>query len=68
MVSPQVGPLPANTGYTQTHTYANVGNYRVMLIAIDSASCNIRDTSYVNIRVGDLKANLLADIEKLESL
>ncbi len=61
----QVGPLPATTGYTQNHTYANVGNYRVMLIAIDSASCNIRDTSYVTIKVGDLKANLQADIVKL---
>jgi len=63
--TPQVGPLPANTGYTQTHTFTNVGNYRVMLIAIDSASCNIRDTSNVIIRVGDLKANLQADIVKL---
>jgi gliding motility-associated-like protein len=56
--TPSTGLLPANTGYTQPHTYNTVGNYRVMLIAIDSASCNIRDTSYINIRVGDLKANL----------
>jgi gliding motility-associated-like protein len=56
--SPQVGPLPATTGYTQTHTFTNVGTYRVMLIAIDPASCNVRDTSYVHIRVGDLKADL----------
>ncbi len=56
--TPLLGPLPASTGYTQTHTFVNVGNYRVMLIAIDPASCNIRDTSYVNIKVGDLKANL----------
>lgn len=56
--TPQLGPLPATTGYTQTHTFSNVGTYRVMLIAIDPASCNIRDTSYVNIKVGDLRANL----------
>lgn len=56
--TPQIGPLPAATGYTQTHTFANVGNYRVMLVAIDPASCNIRDTSYVNIKVGNLKADL----------
>lgn len=56
--TPQLGPLPANTGYTQTHTFSNVGTYRVMLIAIDPASCNIRDTSYVNIKVGDLRATL----------
>ena len=59
-----VGPLPAATGYTQTHTFNTVGTYRVMLIAIDPASCNIRDTSYINIRVGDLKANLAARLYK----
>jgi gliding motility-associated-like protein len=56
--SPQIGPVSATTGYTQTHTFANVGNYRVMLVAIDPASCNVRDTSYVTIKVGDLKADL----------
>ena len=56
--SPELGPLPGTTGYTQVHTFANVGTYRVRLIAIDSASCNITDTSYVTIKVGDLKANL----------
>jgi gliding motility-associated-like protein len=56
--SPQVGPLPAATGYTQTHTFNTVGTFRVMLIAIDPATCNVRDTSYINIRVGDLKADL----------
>jgi gliding motility-associated-like protein len=63
--SPQLGPLPAATGYMQTHTFANVGNYRVMLIAIDPASCNIRDTSYVNIKVGDLKADLALSFGKV---
>ncbi len=56
--TPRVGPLPAATGYTQNHTFLNVGTYRVMLIAIDPASCNVRDTTYLNIKVGDLKANL----------
>src|SRR5690606_23209922 len=47
--SPQIGPIPAtNNGYTQTHTYNNVGTFRVMLIAIDPASCNERDTTYMN--------------------
>ncbi|MGZ8553370.1 MAG: PKD domain-containing protein, partial [Chitinophagaceae bacterium] len=63
--SPQVGPLPAATGYMQTHTFANVGNYRVMLVAIDPASCNIRDTSYVNIKVGDLRADLALSFGKV---
>lgn len=39
-----------------SHTYTAVGTYRVMLVAIDSTTCNIRDTSYINIRVGASKA------------
>jgi gliding motility-associated-like protein len=58
------GPYRADTGYTRTHTFTSVGNYRVMLIAIDPASCNERDTSYINIRVGDLRANLAANYTK----
>ncbi|TCZ73755.1 PKD domain-containing protein [Flaviaesturariibacter aridisoli] len=38
------------------YTYNAVGSYRVRLIAVDPNSCNVRDTSYVNIRVGSLKA------------
>lgn len=60
-----IGPLPGSTGFTQSHTFNTVGTYRVMMIAIDPSSCNIRDTSYLNIRVGDLRANLAADIVKL---
>lgn len=55
---PDQGPFPAATGYTQTHTYNAVGTYRVMLVAIDSTTCNIRDTAYMNIRVGDLQAQV----------
>lgn len=54
--SPTIGPLPAATGFMQSHTYNAVGTYQVMLIAIDSTTCNIRDTSYTHIRVGDLQA------------
>jgi gliding motility-associated-like protein len=43
---------------TTTHTFNAVGTYRVMLVAIDSTTCNLRDTSYVNIKVSDLKAQL----------
>ena len=56
--SPTVGPLPAATGYTQTHTYNSVGFYQVMMIAIDSTTCNIRDTSYIHIRVSNLQATV----------
>jgi phosphoenolpyruvate carboxylase len=41
-----------------SHTYNSIGTYRVMLVAIDSTTCNLRDTSYLNIRVGDIKAQL----------
>src|SRR5690606_28030546 len=63
---PDVGPLPAATGYTQTHTYNNAGLYTVMLVAINPNTCNERDTSYLQIRVGDLKANLAINAVKLE--
>ncbi|OSZ77875.1 hypothetical protein CAP36_10355 [Chitinophagaceae bacterium IBVUCB2] len=41
-----------------SHTYTAVGTYPVMLVAIDPTTCNIRDSSFLNIRVGDLEANL----------
>ncbi|GAC1705724.1 MAG: hypothetical protein NVS9B7_12250 [Flavisolibacter sp.] len=40
------------------HIFNSIGLYRVRLIAIDSTSCNIYDTSYLNIKVGNLKALL----------
>ena len=52
--SPQIKTTVPNT----SHTFNNVGTYNVMLVAIDSATCNIRDTSYVHIRVGDIRANI----------
>jgi gliding motility-associated-like protein len=48
----------ATTEPKASHTYNAVGTYRVMLVAIDSSTCNIRDTSYLNIRVGDIKADI----------
>ncbi len=36
-----------------SHTYTKVGYYRLMLVSIDSATCNIADTAYTNVRVGD---------------
>lgn len=40
-------------------TYTTVGVYRVMLVAVDPNSCNLRDTSFMNIRAGDNRATLL---------
>lgn len=48
-----------------SHTYNAAGLYNVMLIAEDSTTCNIRDTAYINIRVGDLIASLDFDPVKL---
>jgi gliding motility-associated-like protein len=52
--SPQITTTVPST----SHTFNTVGTFRVMLVAIDSSTCNIRDTSYLNIRVGASKALL----------
>lgn len=43
---------------TSSHVYNAIGTYLVRLISIDSMTCNIADTSYKNIRVGNIKVNL----------
>ena len=35
-----------------SHTYNAVGSYTLMLISIDSATCNIADTAFVTVKVG----------------
>ena len=40
------------------HIYNSTGTFRVRLIAIDSTTCNISDTSYTTIKVGDNKVLL----------
>jgi len=39
-------------------TYTAVGLYTVMLVAIDPNTCNVRDSSFTRIRVGDLRATV----------
>jgi gliding motility-associated-like protein len=51
-------PRQTTTAPRNSHLYNNVGTYTVMLIAIDPTACNGRDTSYVNIRVGNIEAQL----------
>ncbi len=41
-----------------SHVYNTTGRFLVRLIAIDSATCNISDTAYTTIRVGNNKVNL----------
>ena len=47
------------------HTYTSLGTFRVRLIAIDSNSCNVADTGYLNIRVRADRAIIDFDIAKL---
>ncbi len=51
--------------FAVNHVYNNVGNFRVRLIAVDSSSCNIRDTAYTTIIVRTDRANLAMNITKL---
>lgn len=39
----------ATTSYVVEHTYPNPGTYTVMMVAIDSSTCNIADTSYRHV-------------------
>jgi gliding motility-associated-like protein len=52
------GTGDTTTTPNSSHVYTNTGLYRVMLVTIDSATCNISDTSYRFIKAGDNKANL----------
>jgi len=42
---------PTQEGITIAHQYADAGVYEVMLIGVDSASCNLADTAYAEITV-----------------
>ncbi len=44
-------PSVRTTTPTTNHVYSLIGTFKVMLVAIDSATCNIADTSYSYIRV-----------------
>ncbi len=59
--SPQVSTTNSNI----RHTYTTIGTYKVMLIGIDPNTCNVRDTSFLNIRVGDVQAMLAFNPIKL---
>jgi gliding motility-associated-like protein len=44
-------PDQTTTSLEVSHEFKAVGDYRVRLIAVDSTTCNIRDTGYVTIHV-----------------
>jgi gliding motility-associated-like protein len=43
------GPDTATTGYAVQHTYNSPGRYTIMMVAIDSNSCNVADTTYRHV-------------------
>ena len=53
------GSAPVTTlAPTVSHTFNTTGFYRVMLVSVDSNSCNITDTAFVNMRVRNDLASL----------
>jgi len=53
------GSAPVTTnGPTASHTFNSAGIYRVKLITVDSTSCNIADSAFINLRVRNDKADL----------
>ncbi|MGC4037259.1 MAG: PKD domain-containing protein [Chitinophagaceae bacterium] len=59
-------PTEITTTPTSSHTYTAIGNYLVMLVAVDSSTCNMRDTVYTRIRAGNKKAILGLNFTKLD--
>lgn len=51
---------------TIRHVYNQVGTYTIRLIAIDSSTCNIADTSYINIHVRNDPAKVKLNYARLE--
>ncbi len=58
-------PMVTSTAPNITHIYNTTGTFLVMMVAIDPSTCNVRDSSYMHIRVGNVQANLNFNITKL---
>lgn len=52
---------------TVSHTYNKVGLYKLMLVSIDSTTCNIADTAFISVRVGDNQVTPNFSFLKLDS-
>jgi gliding motility-associated-like protein len=50
-----------------SHTYNNVGEYKLMLVSIDSSTCNIADTAYITVKVGSNEVKPDFSFIKLDS-
>lgn len=60
------GAGDTTTSPSNSHTYVTIGTFLVRLIAVDSTTCNVFDTAYTHIRVGDNKALLDFVANKLQ--
>jgi gliding motility-associated-like protein len=58
-------PVLNTTNYAENHSYTAVGTYKVMEVAIDSNSCNVADTAYREIVVGNNPATIGFDFAKV---
>lgn len=58
-------PTVVTTVPNADHEFTQAGIFQVMLISEDSSTCNIRDTSYKNIKVGDNEVHLNFNWQKL---
>ena len=58
------GTGDTTVNYAVSHTYTQVGTYKVTLIAIDSNSCNVSDTVTMNITARNNPATLNFDFSK----
>ncbi len=54
-----------NTPQSPPHTYSVTGTFRVREVAVDSASCNVVDTSYVLVRARSDQSTLAFVAQKL---
>ncbi len=50
-----------------SHTYNQTGRFRVRLVSIDSSTCNIADTAYIDVRVGNNQVIPNFSFTKLDS-
>ncbi len=48
-------PEVTQTSNSIDHIYNSLGTFRVRLVSVDSTTCNISDTAYANVRVGNNK-------------
>lgn len=58
---------PISTAFEPSHTYITPGDYSVMLIAIDSNSCNIADTAFLSVIVLSDSIDAAFDYTSIES-